>query len=224
MLKYKCIVFDVGYTLVKHDDEKESAMIAEILDIPCDQELKNEISNFWNKSAEYTKDLIITKEKYLKILKRMFPIINKYNITVEDFYDALSNKKQIGIYSDVIEILDWLKENEIEIITLSNWFEENQKDELEKLSIYGYFSNIYGWDNSYAKPNPQIINSKILNKYDKKDVLMVGDGLEKDIKCAIRAQIDSCWINRNCTINKTNIKPTYEIKNLLQMKEILKYC
>lgn len=222
MFKYKCIIFDVGYTLVMHDDEKESKMIAELLGIPYSIELKDEISNFWLKSAEYTEDLIMTRNLYLRILNNMFPIIKKYQINVEDFFYALSNKGQVGIYDDVVEILDWLKKNNIELITLSNWFEENQKEELKKLKIYDYFSNVYGWDNSYAKPNPQIVNSRVLSKYNNKDVLMVGDGLNKDIKCAINAKIDSCWINRNNIINTTDIKPIYEINNLLQIKKILK--
>lgn len=218
---YKCIIFDVGYTLVKHDDEKETKMMSALLNIPYSQEFKKQISNFWSKSAEYTKDLIITEKTYLEIIKEMFPIINKYKVDAYDFYMALSNKEQIGIYDDVIEILEWLKNKNIELITLSNWFEENQKEELIKLDIYDYFSNVYGWDNSYAKPHPQVVNSKILNRYHKEEVLLVGDGLEKDIKCAIRAGIDSCWINRDNKINNTTIKPTYEIKNLLQMKRII---
>ena len=220
-MSYKCVIFDVGYTLVKHDDEKETKMMSSLLNIPYSQDFKNEISNFWKKSAEYTNDLIITEEKYLKILKKMFPIINKYNIPVYDFYKALSNKGQIGIYDDVIEILQWLKNKNIELVTLSNWFEENQKEELKKLNIYNFFSNVYGWDDSYAKPHPQIVNSKILSKYYNEEVLFVGDGLEKDIKCAIRAGIDSCWINRDNKINTTTVKPTYKIKNLLQMKKLM---
>ena len=51
--------------------------------------------------------------------------------------------------------------------------------------------------------------------------MFVGDGLEKNIQCAIRAGIDSCWINRDNKINTTTVKPTYEIKNLLQMKKLM---
>lgn len=220
-MKYKCVIFDVGYTLVKHNDEMETKMMADLLNIPYTEKFKNEVANFWNKSAEYTKDFVINENKYLEILKEMFPIMKEYKINVHNFFDALCNKGQIGIYDDVFETLKWLKNKNIEMVTLSNWFQNNQIEELKKLGIEKFFSNVYGWDNSFAKPNPYIVNRKVLSKYNKKEVLLVGDGLEKDIKCANRAGIDSCWINRNEKINNSPIQPTYEINNLLQMKKIL---
>lgn len=54
-MKYKCVIFDVGYTLVEHNDKKETEMISKLLNIPYSEDLVNEISNFWKKSAEYTK-------------------------------------------------------------------------------------------------------------------------------------------------------------------------
>lgn len=50
---------------------------------------------------------------------------------------------------------------------------------------------------------------------------MGGDGIEKNIKCALNAKVDSCWINRKNKINTINIKLTYEINNLLQIKRII---
>ena len=52
-MKYKCVIFDVGYTLVEHNDKKETEMIPKLLNIPYSEDLVNEISNFWKKSAEY---------------------------------------------------------------------------------------------------------------------------------------------------------------------------
>jgi 2-haloacid dehalogenase len=220
-MKYKCIIFDVGYTLVKHNDEVETKMMADMLNIPYDEDFKSQVSNFWNKSAHYTKDRLMTEDEYLKILKNIFPVISKYKITEQDFFNALCNKGQIGIYEEVIEILEWLKGHNIDLYTFSNWFEENQKEELKKLNIADYFTDSFGWDNSYAKPSPSFVNEKILSKFSKDEVLFVGDGLEKDIKCAVNAGIDSCLINRQHFANETKITPTYEIENLLQIKNIL---
>ena len=58
--------------------------------------------------------------------------------------------------------------------------------------------------------------------HDKKKVLMVGDSLTSDIQGGINAGIDTCWYNPNEYINNTNIKPTYEIKSLFQLRELLK--
>lgn len=96
-MKYKCVIFDVGYTLVEHNDKKETEMISKLLNIPYSEDLVNEISNFWKKSAEYTKEIIVTKEP-------------------------------VGLYDEVIEILECLKKNNIKMFTLSNWFECNQQE------------------------------------------------------------------------------------------------
>lgn len=108
-MKYKCVIFDVGYTLVEHNDKKETEMISKLLNIPYSEDLVNEISNFWKKSAEYTKEIIVTKEKYFSILEKMFPCMKKYKINTEDFFMALCNKEPVGLYDEVIEILECLK-------------------------------------------------------------------------------------------------------------------
>ena len=141
-MKYKCVIFDVGYTLVEHNDKKETEMISKLLNIPYSEDLVNEISNFWKKSAEYTKEIIVTKEKYFSILEKMFSCMKKYKINTEDFFMALCNKEPVGLCDEVIEILECLKKNNIKMFTLSNWFECNQQEELKKLNIYNYFEKI----------------------------------------------------------------------------------
>ena len=66
------------------------------------------------------------------------------------------------------------------------------------------------------------LGKKILNQYNNNEILLIGDGLEKDIKCAINAKIDSCWINRKNLDNQSNITPTYVINNLLEIKKIIR--
>jgi putative hydrolase of the HAD superfamily len=51
--------------------------------------------------------------------------------------------------------------------------------------------------------------------------LIVGDSLTSDIQGGINFGIDTCWFNPNKKENKTGIKPTYEISNLMELKEII---
>ena len=53
------------------------------------------------------------------------------------------------------------------------------------------------------------------------DMLIIGDELEKDIFGGIQNGMDSCWFNIKNTINKTDLNPTYEINNLIELKNIL---
>ena len=75
-----------------------------------------------------------------------------------------------------------------------------------------------------SKPNAEIFHHALdkIGYHDKNKVLMVGDSLTSDIQGGINAGIDTCWYNPNEYINNTNIKPTYEIKSLFQLRELLK--
>lgn len=50
---------------------------------------------------------------------------------------------------------------------------------------------------------------------------MVGDSLTSYIQGGINFGIDTCWYNPNKIINKTSIKPTYEISNFDELKSLL---
>ena len=112
-MKYKCVIFDVAYTLVKHNDELETKMLSELLGIPYNIKFKKEVENFWRKSANYAKDVIINEEIYLRILDKMFLTIIKYNIEVKDSFFAMCNKGRVGLYNDAKQILEWLRKNKI---------------------------------------------------------------------------------------------------------------
>ena len=98
------------------------------------------------------------------------------------------------------------------------------KNIVDKL-INGYQFMLIGRKGvAISKPNAEIFHHALdkINYHDKKKVLMVGDSLTSDIQGGINAGIDTCWYNPNEYINNTNIKPTYEIKSLFQLRELLK--
>lgn len=49
----------------------------------------------------------------------------------------------------------------------------------------------------------------------------MGDSLTSDIRGAVNAGIDSCWFNPDGIENRTGPVPDYEIRSLLELKEIL---
>ena len=52
-------------------------------------------------------------------------------------------------------------------------------------------------------------------------MLIIGDELEKDVLGGIQNGIDSCWFNMKRAKNNTEIKPSFEITNLLELENIL---
>ncbi len=62
---------------------------------------------------------------------------------------------------------------------------------------------------------------KKIGPTQKDDMLIIGDELEKDILGGIINGIDSCWVNLKNMENDTEYNPTYEIHNLIELKNIL---
>ena len=59
-----------------------------------------------------------------------------------------------------------------------------------------------------------------INNHNTKEMLYIGDELEKDIKGGNEVGMDTCWFNiRN--ENASIYKPTYEIHKLEELKNIL---
>ena len=74
-----------------------------------------------------------------------------------------------------------------------------------------------------SKPDPRIFEHALnnINHTDKRNVLIVGDSLTSDLQGRINLGIDTCWFKPNNIVNKTEIKPTYEISNLMDLKDIV---
>ena len=67
------------------------------------------------------------------------------------------------------------------------------------------------------KLNINIFND--LNDFDKVKYIIIGDRIDSDILGAINSGIKSIYLNRNNISD--NIIPNYEIKSLLEIKNIL---
>ncbi len=68
---------------------------------------------------------------------------------------------------------------------------------------------------------PNELNKEIsstLEYLSKKYILY---GLKTDIAAGVNLKFDSCWYNYKNKINNLSVKPTYEIKNFDELKDIL---
>ena len=92
---------------------------------------------------------------------------------------------------------------------------------IRKSIIAKYFDDIViSEEVMVSKPDPKIFEHALLsniNHTDKSNVLIVGDSLTSDIQGGINFGIDTCWFNPNNIVNKTGIKSTYEISNLMDL-------
>lgn len=102
----------------------------------------------------------------------------------------------------------------------SNGPAAEQKSRMNNADLSKYFSNFYiSEEIGVNKPDSKFFNVifESLDNKDKSSFLMIGDDLTSDIKGAINAGIDSCWINKKCEKNSLGINPTFTIKSLKEL-------
>ena len=118
------------------------------------------------------------------------------------------------------EVLSALQEK-YELCIATNGMTEMQYGRLSKLARY--FSKLYiSEEMGVIKPLPTFFE-RIFRDFGRKkeEFLMVGDSLSSDVKGANVSGIDSCWLNRSGMENRSDAKPTYELRSLKELLLIL---
>ncbi len=146
-----------------------------------------------------------------------------------DFDAALANKKFLDylvktdyIIEGSIDLLNDLK-GKSQLILVTNGLKEVQRKRLEHYRLMDYFEHIVISDEiGVAKPHSAFFEHtmKLAGSHEKKNVLMIGDTLGSDIQGSIAFGVDSCWLSNSIDIH-TELKPTYTIQNLVQLRTIL---
>ena len=166
----------------------------------------------------------MTKEVLRTLRFRMS--LEEFGIRDEDLarrigeeYLRISPQKTILIPNS-IEILEFLNSNkQLHIIT--NGFQETQEIKLRNCRLDSYFTSMTTSETvGHNKPRPEIFHHAISSVHARKgSSLMIGDDLEVDIAGARNYGIDQVFFNRD-KIRHTD-PVTYEIKSLLELKDIL---
>ena len=121
------------------------------------------------------------------------------------------------------EIVKYLYKKGYKIIIATNGPIVPLNTKLEKLKITRFIDTVFSAEEvGFMKPHKEFYKGlfKKAQIEDKKDILFIGDELEKDIKGAIENKIDTCWCNYKKEINN-KYKINYEINKLEDLKAIL---
>ena len=236
--KYKKILFDLDNTLVD-DDENRKYAIKQIL-LERNDKVNSDILNkfveldnqFWKERAERkVKDPYKFKsnEDRTKWIRAQRFINYFKDISFEEAVEI--NNKYISYLSMNIvpiknaeEILEYLYKKHYEIYIITNSPKKVVKDKLAKINALNYIKESFSAEEAgHMKPHNEFYEKffKKIGTYEKNDMIIIGDELEKDILGGIQNGIDSCWFNLNRQANTTELKPNYEIHYLIELKNIL---
>ena len=121
------------------------------------------------------------------------------------------------------DLLDYLY-GKYQMYIVSNGFRFVQESRLKIGDFEKYFDGVFvSEDIGIPKPAKEFFDYcfENLNNPSKEDVLLIGDSISADITGGINYGIDTIWFNKNNEPLPENIAPTYTIRSLEEIKNIL---
>jgi 2-haloacid dehalogenase len=235
---YKKLLFDLDNTLVDDDENRKYAIKKLLLERkePVTEEKAETFINmdnqFWkdraegkikdpyvfNNSEERTK--WIRAQRFIKYFKGIsfeeaVKMNNKYVNYIGEKIIPLKNAQ---------EILKYLYNKNYEIYIVTNSPGKAVNNKLSKIGVQGYIKDTFSSDEAgHMKPHIGFFENffKRIGSFEKNEMIIIGDELEKDVLGGIENGIDSCWVNIKGLDNNTNFKPNYEVRDLIELKKFL---
>lgn len=194
MKNYKKYIFDIDYTILIPDWSKEDDYFK--LYIPLEEQeeffkCKQDILN------KYERDF----PKYNT--KTLSDYFGKYGFTgTEDVINGWMLYNGETIVDEVVDgtlaLFEYLKENDKEIVILTNWFSGTQIPRLKRAGLLQYIDKIVAGENA-MKPGLKSFELAI-GETEKEDCIMIGDSIRSDKAGADNVGIDCYIVDKNHTI------------------------
>ncbi len=161
----------------------------------------------------------LTKERFLFPLREVGAEQEKL---AEEFGKSYLNilAEQTNLIEGCVETLEYTREK-YQLYILSNGFKEVQFKKLKNADIFRFFDGVVLSDDiGINKPDVRLFQHALHRaKCDARACAFVGDDWEADIVGAKNAGIDQVFFNPQR--RKTPFAATYDIKKLIEIKEIL---
>lgn len=228
-MKYEIIIFDADETLFDFKKSEKKAFESTIIDFGIEYEENYHFKIYKKINTAIWKELengLITQKK-LKI-ERFQRLSKELHIPFNEVKFAKSFMKHLSqasfLYDNSEELIKKLNKT-YKLTIITNGLSAVQDKRIKKSIIAKYFDDIVVSEEiGISKPNPKIFQHALnnINYANKNKVLIVGDSLTSDIQGGINFGIDTCWFNPSMNLNTTEIKPTYIISDLMELKNILK--
>lgn len=158
--------------------------------------------------------------------QRFYQTLFEFGIENKELAESMAKKYvewsplKKHLFPSTMELLDYLK-SKYYLHIITNGFEEVQTIKLQESNLAKYFEQVIISETTpVKKPNPKIFKYAMhLAGANVGNSIMIGDDLDIDIKGAAGVGMDQIWTN--FISEKSEFKPTYEVKSLLEIKEIL---
>lgn len=227
-MKYKLILFDADGTLFDFDKSEKVAFFETMISFGISKNLedlhrKYEVINkaIWQ---DFQEKKITSSKLRVERFQRFF---QQEKITLDPFMFSPSYLKTLSQKTELLpgaeEIVKYFH-GKCEMALATNGLTDVQRPRFSNSTLVEYFPHIFiSEEIGFPKPNKEYFNFIFKELPFKKSAIIVGDNLSSDIKGGNDIGIDTCWFNPQRISNQTNIFPTYEINNLIELKGIVEH-
>ncbi len=229
MAKYKYLLWDIDGTILNFE-LAERAAIRSLFDRfklgYCSDEMLMYYSQI---NKRYWQLMESGKIKKDKMLVERFVEFFSYKGINADIAAEFNKEYQIALCDTIVfndDAIDIIKHQKktCKIIIVTNGTEVVQEKKLERSGLNDIVDNVFISELvGFEKPNIKFFEKVILEVgiKDLKEALIIGDSLTSDIQGGHNIGIDTCWYNPKNEENTTLLSPTYTIRNLHELENII---
>ncbi|HKP32196.1 MAG TPA: YjjG family noncanonical pyrimidine nucleotidase [Chitinophagaceae bacterium] len=230
-MKYTHLFFDLDHTLWDFDANSRHTLEELYHKLSLRDRGVNDFDLFHTNYLSHNEKLWERyRNGFIKVeelrVKRMWHTLLDFKIGDEllakemstQFLDMLPTRTKV--FPHTFEVLDYLTAKGYKLHMITNGFEKTQHSKLQSSGLAKYFVEVITSEGSNSlKPHKEIFDYALEKaKCCAEESIMIGDSLEVDIQGAMDAGIDQVFVNHLGI--QCNIKPTYTIHSLDELKKI----
>ncbi|MBN2432059.1 MAG: YjjG family noncanonical pyrimidine nucleotidase [Acidobacteria bacterium] len=228
MTCYEWILFDADNTLLDYDRGQKYALNSAFADFGVTRRVDRYLVDYNRINAEFW--VMFEKQEVTAGELRVARFARLFRENGLDLDAAAFSR----VYLDYLSRADFLLPDALATVRycrdkyrlalLSNGLAEVQHARYRRAGLDKLFPvRVVSEEIGVPKPDPRIFAATLdlCDHHDKSTVLMVGDNPGSDIIGGQRFGIDTCWFNRTGAAAPADIRPTYEISKLAELRAII---
>jgi putative hydrolase of the HAD superfamily len=158
------------------------------------------------------------KVRRFELLMERYGVQGSPEAAAEYYVEALS--EQSMLLPGALETVERISEK-LPVSIVTNGISKVQRGRMGRSPLRHLIRDfVVSEEIGFAKPDPKVLEIALRNlSVSARDALMAGDGVA-DMRCAVNAGVDGCWVNPNGKSLPEDLQPLYEIRDIALLPDI----